>query len=554
MRVMRVPQLLRVAALSLTLAVTPAVADAASKTAKPKKPVGGVKLDAFSLKKRSGVSCGRIKGIWLPGTVDKAGWFVTYQQQTVTALKAAKKAKSAKKRKALKKQAADLEKKARVRYARCAKLNAPTSTTPANGGPAPQYQPYVQQPLRVDVSSGIALTLRAYDYSAQQTGSNLSVLGRSGGLRDAVVSGTATVSQFLIGPDGATYILFAGAVQLDVNDPSSICLLARVVPDSTVPACVDRTLGGIYWDAQSTRNPAIQFDRNGAIYYTGYTTSGTFVLRRFSNGQSKDLITDNASISDFLVMPDGGVLISGSTTSTQSQWLRRVTPEGSLQALRGSQSTFLRLFPDGNAYVGMSDDRVQGVLRFSSADKAIEPTAWIADSYGGYGGAVAHNDLSPICRGEDWSRYEGLCSSRGATIQKAITTADDQVYVLAGYGPRMLLTRYFPSLQVPDVAIRRVTVGATNGRDIAIAGLDPQGGNVLGTYDSKEGTDRQLIGTDREIEIYHLDFTADGGTVLFDGLRFADNSYVVGQVDLATGAITAVTPTGAKLQGLQAFR
>jgi len=563
---MRVRSVLGAAGVSLSLVLTPVVADAATKTAAPKKPVGGVKLTTKTLKKRSGVSCGRIAGVWLPGSTLKGGWFVTYQQQTVTKQKDAKKAKGAKKRKALRKEAAALERKARTQYPRCAPLNAaavtqrpgggvPTSPGAGVPGQSPGYYvPPQQAPVRVDVRDGIALALRAQPTQYQPTGSNLAVVGRSGDLRDAVVSGAATVSRFLVAPDGSTYVLFSYPVALDVNDPNSTCLLARVVDDSTVPACVDRTLTSIYWEENYGRNQAIQFDASGAIYYTGSTNTGSTVLRRFANGQSKDLITDNAYISDFLVLPDGSVIISGQTQSTQASWLRRVTTDGSLQSLRAAQSSFLRRFPDGNVYLGMSDQRFQGVLRFSTKENAIEPTAWIADSYGGYGGAVAENDLSPICTGDGWTRFEGLCSTRGATIQRTFTTTDDQVYVLAGYGPRMLLTRYYPTLQIPDVAINRVTVGATNGRDIVVAGLNAKDENVLGAFDAVDGKERVLIDVEREIEIYHLDFTPDGRTVLFDGLRFSDNSYVVGQVDLATGDITAATPTGSKLQALQAIR
>lgn len=556
---MRVPHLLRATGLCLALALTPGVADAAKAPAKAKteakapttRPAGGVKLTAATRQKIGKLTCGRVKGIWLPGST-VSGWFVTYQQQHVTAFKAAKKAKGAK-RKALKRTAATRKRQAQELYAWCAPFNTRPNTGAQQTAPSPYYGPYTQptaDPVRVDVSGAIGLTLRGGAIS-QPNVSNLDALSRTGTLRDAVVSGNATVSQFLIAPDGSVYVLFASPVMLDVNAPSSLCVLARVVQGSTVPTCIDPGLYAVQWyDTSGARNPGIQFDASGGVYYLGYGQNGT-VLRRFSGGTTTNLITDNADISDFLVLPDGRVLLSGSTRNTQAQWTRQLSTAGALSSLRAAQSTFMRRFPDGNVYLGVQDSQGTGVLRYDSATSAIEPTAWIARS--SYGGPVAHHDLSPICDGS-WDRFQGLCNSSGATISRVFTMADDRVFVLAGYSPGMMLAEYFPGLSVPDAAITRATGGASNGREIVLSGLDAAGKNVLGAHDATTGEDRQLIGPDGEIEIYHLDFTADGTTVLFDGLRFADNRYVIGQVDLATGVITAATPTQTKLAGLQAFR
>lgn len=573
---MRVPHVARAVAISLTVALTPGVADAATAKGNVKRPAGGVKLTTKTKKKVGSLVCGRVQGVWLPGSTQKGGWFVTYQQQSVTAAKAARKAKGTK-RKALKRSSATLARKASTQYTWCAPLNgAPQGTRPGTGSatPASSYQPpyaapydpyaYGQQtsmiPVRVDVSGAAGLALRntapsgrsALRQASAGGSSNLSVVGKDGHVRDALVSGTATVSKFLIAPDGSVYVLFQYPVMLDVNDPSgSACLLARVVPGSTVPVCVDRTLSGVQWDDHTTRNPAIQFDATGAMYYLGYASTGGTVLRRYSNGTTSNLISDNVYVFDFLVLPDGRVLLSGSTLSTQAQWLRQLSPDGALSSLRASQSSFMRRFPDGNVYIGVSDEKLRGVLRYSSATSEIEPSAWIADS--SWGGPIAHNDVSGPCM-QDWNRLSSLCNGSGAYVQRVFEMQNDQVYALVGWSPSMLLARYFPSLSVPDTDIRRATAGASNGRDIVLSGLDAQDRNVLGTHDTATGEDRRLIGPEREIEMYHLEFTADGTKILFDGLRFADNTYILGQVDLATGDITAAAPTGGKLLGLQAFR
>jgi hypothetical protein len=35
-----------------------------------------------------------------------------------------------------------------------------------------------------------------------------------------------------------------------------------------------------------------------------------------------------------------------------------------------------------------------------------------------------------------------------------------------------------------------------------------------------------------EIEIYNMNYVASTNMIMFDGLRFSDNQYVIGQVDL----------------------
>lgn len=583
---MRVPHVVRATGLCLAFALTPGVADAATaktnapaKTqAKAKRPEGGVKLTIRTRQKIGTLTCGRVKGVWLPGST-VSGWFVTYQQQSVTALKASRKAKGARRR-ALKRTVTLRKRQAEQLYAWCAPFNTrpagqggPSTGTsnpgtyvpgydPGTSTPAPYYGPYQQPglaPVRVDVAGAVGLALRSAQSQAPTTGSNLSALAPTGAVRDAVVSGAATVSRFLIAPDGSVYVLFASPVMLDVNAPNALCVLARVVPGVAAPVCIDPEVYGVQWWEDSNyggvRNPAVQFDAAGGIYYLGYGSTGGTVLRRHRAGVTTNLITENAYINDFLVLPDGRVLLSGSTMNTQAQWLRQLSPERVLSTLRSSQSTFMRRFPDGNVYIGVSDSRMSGVVRYSSETSSIEPTAWIgrSDWYGG--GPVSHNDLGPICNSYDYgARVQAVCNSNGSYISRVFEMADDRVFVLAGGSPGMHLAEYFPSLSIPDTAITAATAGASNGRDVVLSGLDPQGRNILGTHDTTTGTDRQLIGADREIEVYHLDFTADGRTVLFDGLRFADNTYIVGQVDLATGAITAAAPTGGKLAGLQAFR
>jgi hypothetical protein len=132
-------------------------------------------------------------------------------------------------------------------------------------------------------------------------------------------------------------------------------------------------------------------------------------------------------------------------------------------------------------------------------------------------------------------------------------TADGAIYVVAGgRGQPGTLAQYFPTLSFPVTSLG-ITVAQAAGSNIALAGLNASGQNVLNLYDTAGGTERQLIGPDQEIEIYHLNYVADGNRVLFDGLRFADNKYVLGQVDLDTGEVSFPTTSATKWKDFQTF-
>ena len=76
---------------------------------------------------------------------------------------------------------------------------------------------------------------------------------------------------------------------------------------------------------------------------------------------------------------------------------------------------------------------------------------------------------------------------------------------------------------------------------------------MLTLYNTSTDSEKQLLGPGNEIEIYHLNYVAKGNKVLFDGLRFADNKYVLGQVDLSTNDVTASATTTGKWDDFQTF-
>lgn len=395
------------------------------------------------------------------------------------------------------------------------------------------------EPLHFDIDDGVGLALQSLPVGGS---SNLVVITEGGSFEDAVDSGAATFDRFLIAPDDRVFILFKQRV--DLSDTSVLspdgCLLAEVDPETGTPTCVDDSLSTVYWNEQSSVNPAIQFDGSGGIYYLGQTDGGT-VLRKKKNGVTTDLISDNISVQDFLVMPDGTVFLSGSTMSTGARWVRRISPQGALQTIRATSAHFLRTFADGNVYMGLSGGQDFGVLRYLTAENQLDPLNWIGSSVNNLN-PPSHFWADDFC-GPNWGLREGFCGMSGATIKKAFGG-----YVIAGWegDANGTFAQYYPELRFPDTAVRKVSV-AVGARDaIILAGLDANDRNVLTAFRPADGSETQLIGPDNEIEVFHLNYLADQNKLVFDGLRFADNRYVLGEIDLGGVLGPASAPSAAR--------
>jgi hypothetical protein len=339
------------------------------------------------------------------------------------------------------------------------------------------------------------------------------------------------VNQFIVGPDGRVYILFRSSVNLDDTTQYGSCRLAEVDPTTGVPTCIDSSLWISWPPLHSGRNAPIQFDAAGAVYYSGGTGDGHTVLRRYYEGTVTDLVNQNINLWDFLVLPDGGVVLTGTTASTQAPWLRYLSRTGSLQGLAPVQSSFLRRFPDGNVYVGLWGSPNFGVSRFLTATQQLESKYWIS--------APINNlvpdkyfDANAFCQPDVRPVREGFCGWFGSYIEDSFTTGDGKVFAIAGSGFQGgTLMQYFPSVAAGTTAVQKVYSAQSVGNDLVLSGLNSAGQNITNLYDTATGLEAPIFDPTNEMEIYHLTYVPETHKMLFDGLRFSDNKYVFGEID-----------------------
>jgi hypothetical protein len=98
--------------------------------------------------------------------------------------------------------------------------------------------------------------------------------------------------------------------------------------------------------------------------------------------------------------------------------------------------------------------------------------------------------------------------------------------------PSTTLVRYTPSLMIAETSLTTYTMGRRVLNTLVLTGLDKNEINKLILYDTQNGNEIVVFDGRNEVEIYDMVFIGGSNKLMFSGLRFSDNAYVVGQVSL----------------------
>ena len=415
-------------------------------------------------------------------------------------------------------------------------------------------------------AAGIALSgsNRAFNGTRFATNSSPKLLATSasGQVTNAVSAGSASINKYLIAPNGNLFVLFEE--RADINGMQ--CLLAEVIRETGLPICIDGSLEGIDWDTGYGQQKPIQFDASGAIYYKGWTwakTGGKTVLRKYNAGIVTDLISEYVTLYNFLVLPSGSVLINGVTKVNENRWTRLIDTNGSLQTLFTDNVSFIETFADGNAYLGFHKYGEAGVKKFNVSTNLLDQSLWIGYDYITPTASDPNiinpvNGTNSVCRderGAPRNENSSFCHDYGSAIKSAHNILGGKTYIVSG-GQRgdASLVQVFPVVSKPQISIVSVSSAITLGSGIIVSGLNSQNQNTTTYFNSDSGNETVLIPTSNEIEIYHMTYNAATNKLMFDGLRFADNQYVFGQVDLGTNQVNVFTTLTSKWDDFQGFQ
>ena len=523
------------------------------------RPNGAVPVTPTDVTKANGVTCAPVDGAFVAGTRLKGNYFISHSQQSANFKAAAATAKGSAKTKA-NASAKSWAAKAKAQQKACDALNSSQST--AGGGSGSSGNAKGKLKFNIKNAVGIALVKKATvkkksaappaatdEVDPEDT--TLVAVDAAGKTTDAISSGEAVIKKFLVAPNDKLYVLFDSPT---VVGDATTCLLAEVDQTTGDPKCIEKELTSISWNSgeAGSLNPSIQFDGTGAVYYVGTAQSGKYNLRKYAAGTTTSLINDNIQIYDFLVLSDGNVYYTATTLTTKLSYTRRIDPTGAVSVVQGERSWFLMRFADNNVYYGVAS---KGVLTWLTKTNKNDDFPYIAPSTATQ---IARNDTTRFCVAGA-AINDGFCeivtgtvTTPGVYIRQSFNTLSGKTFVNAGTAPMGTLMQYYPEVKRAKTVVDKMTIGQVIVDYIIMAGVNTNGQNVLTIYDTTSGTERKLIDETKEIEIYRLNYVSSN-KIMFDGLRFADNKYVIGQVDLSTGAVVA-SPTGSdKLVDFQTF-
>ena len=341
--------------------------------------------------------------------------------------------------------------------------------------------------------------------------SNLNALLTDGTLRDALGLGSASVADFYVAPNNRVYVRFSGPTDLG----GVSCALAQVYRDTGEVVCLETSAESVWWPDDEF---AVQFDSSGNIYWAVSRGGGETVLRRYSAGAAADHMSLQRGATKFLVMRNGNVIVAGSTSFTGQpslQWARFVTPAGRVTTVASESVGFIRYFPDGEAY-----------LAANTEFKRVSPTGDVVS----------------------WNPGTGAVGFGGSNIEW-FYTAKSEVYVDV---PGVTFQRLYPTYKRDFVSIARTTTAVAVGSSVVLAGITSGGTHRMVRFDPLAGKETVLAGEADEIEFQNVRWSASTGRIYFDGLRFRDNTHVVGHVDPVSLALNA-TPSTLQVDAFQMF-
>ena len=381
--------------------------------------------------------------------------------------------------------------------------------------------------VRFDLSDAVGIAMKTGVSSSsvkkQAIGSNLLVVLSSGLTRDAVILGTVSVNQFLIAPNNRLYVLFKSAT--DFGNGTTSCILAQVYRSTGDAKCIESSLRYVDIDT-------IQFDADGNIYYSGGAASiSQNVVRRYANGSATDYVNQYQSFDKFFVVPNGDILISGYTSSNGLSWTRKISTSGQITSLSSESADVFWQFPDGNVYFPSGATCLK---RYLIASSQLDVRPWASWS------------SSSDCKDPYETGNIGFFS--GFSNRHVWILANGLVMSLRNTE----LVYMYPKLKKASQSLSRISFGIPALTSAILVGTNSSGINQMLLYDSTNDSSSILVDGSSEIEFYHVNWNVSLNRVYFDGLRFSDNKYVIGYLNLANKQIIA-SDLLSKLTDFQTF-
>jgi hypothetical protein len=172
-----------------------------------------------------------------------------------------------------------------------------------------------------------------------------------------------------------------------------------------------------------------------------------------------------------------------------------------------------------------------GVKRYITSSGTVEEKYWIND----FQNLAPYFLIEKVC-GEtgQTNATSWFCASSGSTIKAAYSILGSKNFVVAGSqgSQSSSLMQYYPEVKRANSEVTNVTLSQNVITNVLLAGTNAAGKNLLTIYDTSNGNETIVIDGTNEIEIYNMTYVVSTNKIMFNGLRFADNQFVVGEVSL----------------------
>lgn len=546
----------------VTLMATPA--SGAPKKTPAKPPAGAVKATTTMM---SGVTCGKVRGSWVPGrrVARPRGYFVPLQRDLASARASAAKQKGARKRTSMRRVKA-LQVRLRTGTAACRAAGRPAAAAPGTtpGAPASPGGPPPVFALSDAVALGIGqgATTRSLAGRLASAPDALMKIRPDDQVVSALVSGQARVTGvFPISP--STVVVSLDATKCLPGGPGPTittclpepwrCYLARVDVATGQSTCIEDSFISQTFSGGGSPNPRVQQDASGALYYltNGANSAGFLnlgVLTRYAGGERTRMTHRDVQINDFLVMPSGLVLGTSIRHETFGCDIRLILGPGQAQVISstngGVLTCWLALGPDGNAYFPRHTDTGTGSSNTPSPESYV---ARVVDRTGAKEDYLAPGPDAVIDTGR-WNAPNpalgGLCATnacwQAGTLRSLVRLGDQ---LMAAEGGQVV--RLYPADDarpaVMPTSWLQIDGLVPAGQRLGVLGVPDFGPGPRGIVLINPNTGGQVAPWPATVE-YMAAAAFDGvGSILFSGFSGANrltSTWSSGKIDVLTGEAT----------------
>ncbi len=519
-------------------------------------PKGSVKLPTGAIKQISGVTCGKVGGTWVGGTVTAKVYFLSFSKQATLAKAAAAKQSGPAKKKTLAKAAA-LTKRATTANAICRPKSSTGAGSASSGSSGAGDSVSVAFSFGDAVALGIGTQARK-GYRRPRAGSDATLLAvnAAGRTWDPVTVGGAPVSQVYVNSAKA-YVAVSRPVRVGSR---ASCRFLTVTIESGNPTCISSSEPlrmSASWSYSPS--PSVQFDASGAAHYW-LGQSGRWSLYRYSAGTETLMWQSpaNGAVADFNVAPDGAVVIAAGTTTGSSFTLRIAV--GVETQLANQTASFIGTFSDGNTYFGAANN-LPGVFRYLVGTGAMDTDRWIgagANVTNSIGGALCNGGGGPI-NVRFCANPLGPATTGGAFLRDLLITSGASTYAVATANPPGITTpsngdvlmRYYPTVEEVATAIERYSCGVVAGSRVVVSGTDGSGRSVLSVIN---GVGETLVVPLNTLVVSSIAYAPSSAIATVTGTRRSDGASVIARFSPSNPSDVEIVTTSETASSIAAIR